>query len=222
LLSTERPLLARPIAWDIELSIHLLRSALHDDDAFGISTDERTGPYVRLIDISPRNELYASLNAYYQLSSASMHHTREAFENLSYNEKASLLEKLIDYNPESVVALYTFEVLGEVHDLSVVSRYAQRLFIQSVSPRLGYASIDESEDETYETFFDESLAAHSRLHAEFGENIAQLACLRGHRVRYIFQITPVNLTKLTELQLMPQIANELESKHPLIHDKLLS
>lgn len=187
-------------------------------DLIDIKYSEDTSPYTKLISVSPANELWASAPSYYAAIEQSWALSQLSFDALPYNTKARMLEHLLVSAPDNLDVLYAFEVLGPASDLIDIASAAQNLQFQTLTPRYGYAQVDEDLHETYEKCFDQAAAHYMTIVASPNSEKAYQTCLMGHRIRYMFRITPQMVPKLKNTTIYQEVTKKIAEKHPLIAD----
>lgn len=189
---------------------------------------------VQLTAAMPRNELDVAADIIYPYSALPARELRAAVDGWPYEQKAAALQAYLAGDDRSAlqVAHYTWDVLCSYETYQQLKR--AELFDstarQPLTPRYGYDVPPIIEEaglaETYSSCFDLSLRLYSQLQEGGHEHDAQLACLRGHRVRWQatasgdaaakLRAALADVTETEARQLLQLMLESLAEAHPLL------
>ncbi len=195
---------------------------------------------LRLVSVSPRNELELLRTALYPQSHLSIDELAEEISTWSYAKKSSTyLEALQSGASRSAIlqeVYYSWDVLNSFLGLAALreSGLYTQLNNQLLTPRYGYEVPKIIEDagasDLFEDCFDLSLQLHSQLVAAGYEQEAQYVTLLGHKVRWSFQqsgtqaINLLSAISAGHLSVLAPLSKQLELKlrqtHPLLLEQL--
>lgn len=192
---------------------------------------------IQLINFSPKNEITLLNNVLYQYTDLSSQEIDIQLIELGYTAKASLLSKYI--NSKKITGLpahYNWEIITSYSNyLTFASLSYVNINNQNISPRYGYsipAKIEQSDAlDEYLECFDTSLELHSMLVANnVPEDIAQYACLKGHKIRFSLQtnldqslkiINLLNKSDNTDLSnIAKYMIQKISETHPILSESI--
>ncbi len=192
---------------------------------------------IQLINFSPKNEITLLNNVLYQYTDLSCQEIDIQLVELGYTAKASLLSKYINSkNITGLPAYYNWEIITSYSNYLTFSSLSYvNINNQNISPRYGYSiptKIEQSDAlDEYLECFDTSLELHSMLVANnVPEDIAQYACLKGHKVRFSLQtnldqsLKIINLLNKSDNSDLSNIAKYMIQKisetHPILSEAI--
>lgn len=189
---------------------------------------------VRLVDVSPRNELDLVPDMLYAYSSLSLKELREEVATWKYAQKVNAFEAYVDgrevadHRPGRALekAHYTWDLVSDFSVFRDLQRHrvVDALEWQALTPRYGYSVPDLIEKidmvDQFEACFDLSLRLHSLIQEAGYEVEAQYATLLGHRMRWRITYNAREAFHLHELRTTAQNREEVRELVAAMHKKL--
>ena len=192
---------------------------------------------IQLINFSPKNEITLLNSVLYQYTDLSSQEIDTQLVELGYKAKANLLSKYINSkNITGLPAHYNWEIITSYSNYLTFSSLSYvNIYNQNISPRYGYiipTKIEQSDAlDEYLECFDTSLELHSMLVANnVPEDIAQYACLKGHKIRFSLQtnldqsLKIINLLNESDNSDLSNIAKYMIQKisetHPILSEAI--
>ncbi|HEX9679682.1 MAG TPA: hypothetical protein VGA08_03615 [Candidatus Saccharimonadales bacterium] len=225
------PLMALKLAYFKHLADSLTAVCGYTTVKQKVKLNKSTGPLVtdrsrlRVISFVPTNELELGFNKFYGLSDLSWANAYEAWADQSYDFKEETTRQAIksrfniSYQLEGILEP---QLLNE----SLSSRIVDVLTGQSPTTAHGYNLPDALNDGgMMERCFDYSYKLFGSLQKKTA-HLAPLACLWGHRQRYLLSVgytETINLHKTTSgrpAKLAAAVVRRLAEKHPILHEEL--
>lgn len=158
-------------------------------DAYSNSLD-----LIQLANFSPKNEVTLLNNVLYKNTELSSQEISKQLVDSNYLTKANVLSKFVNSNNlTELPAYYTWEIITSYSNYLVFTKLdCLDISSQAISPRYGYnipLQVEKSDAiDEYLECFDASLELHSLLITNnVPEDIAQYACLKGHKLRFSIQ-----------------------------------
>lgn len=181
---------------------------------------------IRLIEVHPLNEFELMTPLAYELSSVSWSSTLEALDTKRYIEKQKLLKNLLSSRPLPASLRYRFELVIEPQIFRELhSKFSfQEVYAQLPTPGHGYSVPKVNDGGMIERCFDLSYELYSELQSA-APQLAPLACLYGHRQRYLVEIDGPHVgllfdknIKLTQpaINIAKLIRKEISQRHQTI------
>lgn len=188
-----------------------------------------------VLNVAPRNELDVLSQILYKSSGLRLNELKEHINKWSYEQKTTVYETLLKTNNETLDSLsYSVELVTSILNMNELTSIVRNKPVhQSFSPRYGFevpSVVDNDEMlDNYEEAFQLSLKLFSKLQAAGLENEAQLAVLRGHKVRCLLNLTASDLKDLTKplktpgtypalSELITKLVEQLSNSHPLANE----
>lgn len=159
---------------------------------------------IELIKYSPLNELELVEDILFELSSQPANIAEDVYEEMTFEKKIELFRRYCTAGGRASLrqARYEWEIVESIataQNILSLSPSADVVF-QEFSPRLGYEVpliVEEAKvSEIYERCFDASYELYSSLQAAGYYQEAELAILRGHRLRWRLRIDANSLSKI--------------------------
>lgn len=219
---------AQQLAISLSENLHtpLIEDEQYNDEIqAGIIQDRQR---VRLVKSHPLNELELVAPLAFESSTLSWSSTLESLDSRSYSEKTQMLSRILRNNMLTNALRYQFELVVEPQvfrelqsKFSFISAYSQ-----DPTPAHGYSVPKVNDGGMIERCFDMSYELYSVLQS-VDPKVAPLACLYGHRQRYLVEIEGAQLAtvfdrnvKLSQpaINIVKFMRKEISLKHPFIHE----
>jgi hypothetical protein len=182
---------------------------------------------VKVVNAQPLNELEAGVNLLYQNIYVSWQQTFNIWKEIKYQHKLDYLYKSLSLNNIKNFS-YDMEFVVEPHifQLALQAGLFSDAVVQNPTPTLGYDIPDNLRDGgMIERCFDLSYELYGLLQKDT-PYAAQLACLYGHRQRFLAHLSWSEVLVAYSLNSKPlkpflnRIKTAMSEKHPLIHEYL--
>lgn len=189
-----------------------LKPATINDDIAALLPNidaEQPSPGIQLISHSPINEFAVLESFIYTESDNSESAVKRFTDELNYEQKSKLLNKISMSNSEtsSLKSInYSWEIVSEYSqyfDLLTQVNF-ENITIQKPTPRYGYEIPTQIEEaglgDIFQQSYDLSLELYSLLQAAGFESQASYAALLGHRARYKITLNYSELKRLSSIK----------------------
>ncbi len=180
---------------------------------------------VRLVSVSPRNELDLLPAMLYETLDLPLNEVKETVEKWSYEVKSHLFQAYLKAYPRGKAlqsVRYEFDLLAASSDVvNLPDDLLEKVRLQTLTPRYGYDTPPEVEaaglSDDYDAIFDQSLALQSTLQARGFTAESQHATLLGHKQRWSIAMS-YNTLRTSAIEQL--ITSALQETHPLLSKKI--